>query len=211
MALVVGDVYRVTWFQQYLAQNVLNVQFYVIDEAEADTSEAKMANTAFSLWQTQILPLQSSGLTLRSVKVENVSDGLGIGFHTPTPVAGTITGDGMPSFVTWSFQQVRATRLTRHGHKYVSGIPEASVVNGQTTLSGAQLDAFESVFVENLRVDGSVVPPEAFEARPVIVGRIPATPPLKGYVLDLTKLNDITGLIFRGVSTENLRKVGRGF
>jgi hypothetical protein len=57
------------------------------------------------------------------------------------------------------------------------------------------------------------VPPDDtnFTLRPVIVGRVPATPPNKGYVLDLTKINGITGLIFRGVSTENLRKVGKGF
>jgi len=211
MSLVVGDIYRVTWFQRLLGQNVLNVQFYEMSEAEVDATEVTMAEAAFGKWQTNILPLQSLQLTLNQVKVENVSDGLGIGFWTPSPVLGTISGDVMPPFVTWSFQQTRGSRVTRHGHKYVGGIPEASVINGSTTLSPAQLAFFENVFVDPLEVDDSVVPLIAFSAIPRIVGRKESLTTPGSYELDLTKINPITGLVFRGVSTENLRKLGRGF
>lgn len=211
MALVIGDIYRVTWFQQYLAQNVLNVQFYECTDAGVDADETYVGNIAFADWQTNILPLQSTGLTLRQVKVENVTDGIGIGFWTPSPVAGGVAGDGLPPYVTWSFQQTRGTKITRHGHKYVGGIPEASQANGVTVLSPAQLIDFTEVFVDDMT--GPDVPPDDnnFTMRPVIVGRVESPPGSGNYALDLTRINSILGLVFRGVSTENLRKFGKGF
>lgn len=210
MAVVSGDILEVVWRQTYLGQNLLNVQYFEVDTASASCEEIDVAESAFGAWVTGILPYQSTGLELVESKCTNKTTGIGFGIHTPTPSAGGVGGDGMPPYVTYSFQQNRGTLITRHGHKYVGGIPESGATNGVVILAPGDLADFASVFVDPLA--RSVGPDDGhnFSANPVIVGRSIVLLPNPHYEIDLAKINSITGLTFRGVSTENSRKFGHG-
>ncbi len=211
MSLVVGDVYKATFYQKFLGQNLLNVQYYVCDEAGSLATEASAAGALFALWVARIEKYLSTLHQLVAVQVDNVSDGIGIGMHTPPPVSGQVTGDAMPAFVTQSIQQNRATRLTRHGHKYLGGFAELSIANGTSTLNAQQLADYTAMFAGPSSIDAGGPDSTDHVFRPVIVGRTPVAPGSRNYALDLSKINDITGITYRGVSTENLRKPGKGF
>jgi hypothetical protein len=163
-----------------------------------------------SKWQNTAQNMQSVLLTVEQVLVANLTNGIDIGADGGAVSAGQVGGDCMPSFVTWSFQQTRSTAITRHGHKLVGGIPETSVSNGVSTFSPLLFADWEECFVAPLATAGAVPPSENFSMEAVIVGRTLNPLPTPHYEIDLSKINPIQGLIYRGVSTANTRKIGSG-
>lgn len=210
MSLSLNDIVQVTWQQVALGVQLLNVQYLQVVEKGPFTDLNDICQKASGLWITNILPMQSSELHIQAIAAKNLTNGVDIATFIPEAANGGNGGDMMPPYVAWAFQQVRATALTRHGHKFVGGIPETSVANGVSTVPVTGIDFFKNVF--SLPWERAVAPDDDhnFVANPVIIGRT-ETPPASGkYELDLAKVNQIQGLLFRSVSTFNTRKFGRG-
>lgn len=206
MSLSVGNIYEATFVQRLFGQLVLNVQFYRCESAELEATENIFAQRLWNEWVANVLIDAASAIELTGVTIKDVSDGVSIGSYSATPVPGVIALECMPAFVTWALRQNRQTALTRHGHKLLAGVPEASVINGVTVPGAPTLARWQQMFGNNMTSPGATGPDTGYNMQPVIVGRTPSLTAPGSYVLDLTKINGIAGVSFRKVSTANSRK-----
>jgi len=132
--------------------------------------------------------------------LENLSNGVDIledtsGFPVP---GGVSEVSCMPPFVSYGFQLVRESRVTRPGYKRFAGVPEEWVTDGVYSAGTEALEAVE----EALGAD--FLAGIAHYAAPVIVKR-PFEVPAVTY-----EYSDLSAGLFKGIGTQNTRKLGRG-
>jgi len=201
--MALGDILRITDKQVQNSQEVLNVYFYewsaVIGPTVSDLEA--VCHIYNDDVRPSLLAIQGAALGHLSTKVENLSNGVDFfELVEPTPVLGERSDSGttLPPFVTHTFMLVRSTLDTRNGFKRFGGVSELDTAGGVSILSSTLATNMENALAADLN-DGVVN-----VAFPVIVKRpIPAP----GGVFIAHSLN---GVSYRGVGTQNSRKIGRG-
>lgn len=187
---------------------ILNVQHYIITAMETIADDlSDYAEPMFNLWANTVSIMQHSSLTWQRCELYEVN-GLDFGIYAaPTPVPGGQTGDVLPSFVSVKVQQVRQSRLTRHGWKRFSGIPEAGA-NGDTlapTYRGNWQTVMETLFPTTFTLDSVEFPgTRSITFQPIIWGgNDPAYPAGRYSAIANVVVSNI-------LTTQNTRKRGRG-
>lgn len=208
MAIGPDSIIQCRFFQEYLGQEVLNVQYYYLIAMETLADDlSDYCEPMFNLWRDALSPGQSNLLYYRRCELYEVN-GLDYGIYaSPTNQTGTQVGEPLPSFTSVSMQQVRQTRATRHGWKRFAGITENQVVGNTLTSPGLLTwqDIADGLF------DGTFVLPSiefpetrSLTLRPIIWGGNDPRYPFGRY-------SDISSVVVKNVvTTQNTRKVGRG-
>lgn len=205
MAMLPGNIIQIKAGQTYLSQAILNVFFYEVVSLDVGVTLENVLTTFTGWWTTNIKPLQVTTCALTTLEAKDLSNGIDIASRSVS-VAGSLTGDGVPSFVTLSFRLNRTTGLTRHGQKRFAGCSEAAIIGND--LSGGVLTAANTAatgLASSLLSDSGT---NDHELKPVIIGRNKL--PDGTYELDITKVNDVQSAQYVRVSTQTTRRAGRG-
>lgn len=202
MAAAVGDLIQLVDNQLYLAQQCINVYYYrMTSVVDLGDNYLEDLNTIWEdLVLDEVIGLQSDALTHVSREWKNLSNNLDF-FTDNTVVPGFLAtpgGENTPSYVSAGFLLQRETLATRNGYKRFAGIPEGSISGNTYVGSTAVVDAVEAALASDLMAGIVSV------AEPVIVKR-PIVPPVGVYVY-----SSIGSAAFRGLGTQNTRKLNRG-
>jgi hypothetical protein len=200
MAAALGDLIRLTDFQTYLGETVLNVYYYRITEITGVTGDYLeiIHEEWYSKVLAAVLPIQGPTLIHTNREVRNLSNNLDYfmdSFSTP----GEFDGDNaLNSFTSLGFMLVRESLATRNGYKRYAGLSENQVQGNTYNGSLALTDDIAAALAMDLMLGLTIL------AEPVIVKR-PIIPPVEDYVY-----SSIGSAQFRGLGTQNTRKPGRG-
>lgn len=204
MALEQGSIVRVTDFQTYLGQQVLNVYYYryFLLLGASDSAYEELALDFKQNIVDSVRSLQNTYLTHTEIRIENISNGVDIYSLSPN-VSGTVAASDvtvMPSNITAGYILRRGSRVTRNGYKRFSGLTEGQV-SGNTYVPGndAQVEVIESKLADGLYL-GAVKSLE-----PIIMKR----PFMEPVGLNAFYAPIISAALV-GLGTQNSRKAGRG-
>lgn len=203
MAIGLGDLLQITDFQQHLAQQNLNVYYYRCTSITGldDTAYNAILDWFVTNILTPVKNIQVGNLYHDRLLIQNLSNGVDfVDRPLTTVVNGTRPGESMPGFVAWGFRMLRETLATRNGAKRIGGVSETDTyagvpIPGMTTPLTNVANALKADVVIGL----------VTIAEPVIVKRPITVPMGTGYVY-----SSVGGADFRGVTSQNTRKPGRG-
>lgn len=188
--------------QTLLNQVVLNVYYYRVTSI---TGVAQGGYALFDTWfqanvMTPVRAIQNQALVHTGLQIRNLSNGLDY-YENSFSLAGTQSesvGTVMPPNVCWTFRLVRESLATRNGYKRYAGVSEGLVANGVSALTATPannvINALKADYVEGAVTIAEPVIPK----RPILV-------PAGNYVY--ASIGDAQ---FRGLGTQNTRKIGRG-
>lgn len=185
-----------------LSQQVLNVYYYRVTSI---TGLTDAAYAAFDAWFTAnlitpIKAIQVSALVHTAIQIRNLTNGLDY-YENAYSVAGTratTTTSVLPPNVTHTFRLVRESLATRNGYKRYAGVDEQDITSGTSILSSTLSNAIIAALKMDY-ISGAVT-----LAEPVIPKR-PIVVPTGSYVY-----SSIGDAQYRGIGTQNTRKIGRG-
>lgn len=207
MAIGAGSIVRVKWFQTLQSQNVVNIQYYSIDDASPGVPTASdLARRYYDLWDGWILPHQSSDLSLQRCEIDEVN-GVTFAQYVPsTPPVGGIVSTVVSPFAAVGIRQNRHDRTTRNGYKRIGGVPTSQNTGGQLAASYVtswQNDA-PKVFDDPQTLTDYATESLYVHSVPIIWGgNSPAYP--------LGRIGYIDGLTINPkLTTQNSRKIGHG-
>lgn len=207
MAITQGSIVQAKYFQTLGAQQVLNVQYYLVASKSAGFDNLEgFAQAAFQNWTASFAPLQSNQLTYDRCEMNEVN-GVFFDIYVPAvPLAGGKTGEVVSTFESFSIRQVRSTKATRHGYKRFAGVVEGDVSNG--LLTGPALSAWataaEAKLHQPITLNSITFPSRSLLLQPIIWGGNDPAYPLGRYNI----VNDV--VVGIRTTTQNTRKVGRG-
>lgn len=207
MTLTVGQVVRITDEQVLSSQQVINVYFYEITGiAPGDPLEIEEVSQGW--WDAVKATLRAcQAPSLQHISVTAEALGGDKDFHEytipPGERAGTsgFIGQQSPTFESYSFTLVPATRQTRPGSKRIAGVNTDAVGDfGQVVPS--QLAILED-FADVLGAPVNVGVLGTSEISPIIYRPSDGiNPPVKNPVVGVRVVSRVT--------TQNTRKIGRG-
>ncbi len=202
MAIVpVGGLIQITDFQQYLGHQILNVYYYRAIET-VDWGDNII--TVLGDFTTRVIDvvrtIQSQNLVHEFIEARDLSSNLQVASITLS-ANGTFanTTENAPSSLCHTFRLQRNSLVTRNGYKRFAGVVEGQVNGNNQAAITTQIANIITALADNLE-DGGL---EVLE--PVIVKR-PINPP----VGTTYAYSTIAGCDYRGVGTQNTRKVLRG-
>lgn len=197
-----GDFYIVQDVQTMNSQEVINT--YVYEQVDGVVGAEQLAEAFLTDMISAIVNCQTTNVLHTEIRVQSVfslSDFYVLN-HTPPGIAGTVAGESLPTFVALAFFYQRATRAARNGHKRIAGVAESWQAGGIFTGPQATVDGLADAMAAPLQV----VLVDTWEPR--IWRRA------KGAVLGDPGWPDsfhlVADVVFRGISSQNSRKVGRG-
>lgn len=195
--MALGDIYEVIARGTYFAQQILNVFHYSVTVDPGSTSSAlSIANALNSNILSPCTLVQSDQYAWTDVQAKNLMNVADFG-DVSAPNVGAVSGDAMPSFVGWGFQLNRQLSISKNGRKTFSGVPESLVTNGDADPSAA-------VPLANIAVAiGQAIIVSGVHYAPIIWRRPDALHPTGTSF-------PVSGAIFKRVTTQNTRKIGRG-
>lgn len=216
MAGNIGDVIQLTQTTDWSGIRMLNVYYYMIDDAPTETYLTGLLTE----FQEEVLApysaCQPTNIVNFSLYAKNIFTGDEATDSSPTPATGTRTpsGDSAASFIAANIKLVRQNARVRHGRKMLY-IPLEGDLSGNQLSAGfiTLANAYASACAENLDAGGI----DLFV--PVIVGRVPYTTSGgdQAYRLPTSQaeMGDnwspvVSGLLVNRVSTMNSRKFWRG-
>lgn len=211
-----GDILQLTNFSTYKEQMCLNVFHYRLEDVPA----AGFLEGLATEFNADVLPtikaIQSSQVHHIFQQVINLFNPLEL-FEWPLNEFGTWAGStsdtGLPPFMANAFKLVRSNLTVRNGRKHFAGVDEAMSTGGAASAGlVALVDDVEAALAQEL-VAGAV---DHF--KPVIVKRVPYVTAEGNDSFRLPESQIEMGANwsyvayadYRGISTMNSRKVGRG-
>lgn len=205
MPLNIGDVLKLTVFQTYLGQQVLNVQwYYVVNIGQAPVQPSDIVENLATQWYNAIRVFQlATNQYVRAVLEVNGKPDFGQ-YSYPAGAAGAVTtGNAMPAYVTYAVRQNRLTKIVRNGQKRFAGVSEEAVTNGSISVSQQTTirDAAEEVLTGTLFVQNLDVAERNANISPIIWGGVTPQYPLGRFSF----VETIT--VSPNVTTQNSRKV----
>lgn len=197
MTVAVDDLVQVKTFGSYLGVETLNVYYYRVDSL-GPTPETAYADVA-DWFENTVIPAiaawQINFFVWTKIEIENLSNGIDVftrSINIPGSNVQTID-QAVPSFVTFGWKILRASRVTRHGYKRFSGLLEQQVSGNDPGLTQAEIDAVSAVISSGFDASGT-------NFQDIIVKR-PLPLPGQPYQYSFTN-----GAEFRGLGTQNTRK-----
>lgn len=196
-------VIRITAFQRQAQQQVLNVYYY---DYQGELSPTILEDLFDDFVVTVINPvrnIQSQQLTYEEVEIVDMSNPLGPYARFPLNLAGTLSGDPLPTFAAWSFKALVATRATRPGGKRIGGVAESSTTDGITPIP-----AFMAVIeLARQALGNSLEAPAGVFGFPVIVS---FNPRISGQPQTIRATQVIRDHTVPRISSQVTRRIGRG-
>ena len=195
--MAIGDRFQIIDTQYYLGQGILNIYYY-----KATAGSAANAQNCVAGWIAgplpEILAIQDVDMEHNAFTCINLDDPTDFFVDFPTSGnIGTYTGTHpLAAWAAFSFMYHRATRACRNGWKRFAGIDEEvvagneivpgflSTVNALATALGTTIDGFGNQYIPRI----------------VRKNAVPA----------LSEDFGVTSVSFRGYTTQNTRKPGRG-
>lgn len=210
MPITVDSILQWKFYQELSGQQVLNVQYYVVAAEDFGVQTLSgFAQPLFELWTDNLAGVQSTSLFYRKGELYEVNGLEYDAFVPDNATTGTITGEHMPVMNAVSVQQVRATRVTRHGWKRFAGIPDVPSWGANNSLTPTAIAAWEDavtpLFGEAIVLNRQGSDPvQTITLIPIIWGGNDPGYPMGRYSL-------ISGISVKAnISTQNTRKIGRG-
>jgi len=203
MPLAIGNLLQLVDIQSLNNQQVLNVYYYRCSTAPTDEtgSYAEMSADFQSKVMTPVRAIQCARLIHTGLSIRNLSNGIDL-FEEAFSLAGTQTSAGgsadMPPFVAHLFRLLRSDLSTRNGYKRYAGVRDEDVQLGLSTLASSLSNAIIAGLIDDLEDNAGGI------YSPVIVKR-PISTPAGTYVH-----SEVLDAQYRGVTTQNTRKIGRG-
>lgn len=198
--MAIGDVYEITLEGTYLLQRTINVFHYVRDGISGAPDPDLFADAFVAMFNGPVSDAIASGTGWDTLRIKDVNPSgfefvrLGLGLS-----GGFSAGDLMPPFVALSFLYQRNNRTTFHGHKRFAGVGEAGQNNGLPTSSLNTLAATAAAaLLSTLTASG-------LDYLPCIYSKV-----LNGVPRSTPVVNLVKDVIFKGITTQNTRKFGRG-
>jgi len=197
--MAVGDKYVATLSAHYGSDidNPIN-NVFAYEGATGASTASDLADTIGTTMVSLITPFTSDVVTYDTVVVINLDDLTDFATRI-VGVAGTITGNALPKFVSWSFEYFRATRDVANGRKAFAGVSEALQANG--TPADPSVNALLDDLAEYLSTDiagvtvGVTYTPRIWRRAGVYAsGTFPDT------------FYPISAVGFKRISTQNTRK-----
>lgn len=188
--------------QANIVQDINNVYYYESDAEPNSNDNMQELNIE---WIQTVLPAITLIQVDQIVHLE-VSSLVVNGLYFATEALGSddgqIVGTAKEPYIAWEFIYDRATRLTRNGYKRIAGVTEeATDQAGNVDPSVlANLNALGVVLEAPIVLSWATL-------TPVIYGR-PTPPPPAGSGLP-ERVNNVTGVRFVRVTTQNTRKSWR--
>lgn len=217
MAGTIGDVVQVTFAQIATSATMLNVYYYMIEDAPTSTYLTGLLTDFQSIVLTAYAGTQVSGTVFQSLRAVNIFSGDLLEDSTLSPSTGSRSigaTDVSASFMAAQIRLVRGNTRVRNGRKAVY-LPLETDYSGNTISAGTQtlLNTYAATLDDQLDPGGI----DLFT--PVIVGRLAYTTPSgrEAYRLPVSQAemgdnwSPIIGAIVPvRVSTMNSRKYWRG-
>lgn len=204
----VGDILRVTHDYTVAGQAAKNVFFYRVDTLTVSSVEPfAVLDELSSTWETAFGVFATTNTTSVKIAVDNLTDGLEFSEYT-TGWTGGRTGAVAPSFIAVNVTLQRDTKITRNGSKRIGGWLETDFSGNNMTLPQSYIDAIEDYCATGYNfIDYDGAGNDCTWSQ-VIVGR---TKNVDGvYEIDLSKINNITGVLVSNLATtQNSRKAPR--
>lgn len=199
-----GDIVRFNVAMTTVQQTARNIYYYRIEAAINSITGNELAEAFFNFQDTVIMNALSQTVTLNSVQVDNVTDGLSFGEFAASGFTGAITGEAMGPFIAYGYTLLRTNKLTRNGFKRFPGVVEDAQNNGAIQSSWVnynRLLTIETQLAATLNLSGAS---GQVDVAPVIYGDVNANrpSPVWQYVSEAALSPRLT--------TQSSRKVGRG-
>ncbi len=171
--------------------------FYYAGPVSAESTQAYLDNfrdgiVAFLAPVTNV-SMEYNLLELQGVKGTTIFDSAAI------TIAGTVSGEILPPFVSWDFTLKRGAALERNAYKRFAGVSESQQASGIATAAAETLLDTVADKLDNTLVVG------AESWTPVIrrgqINHVLQVPP---------KFYDISGAVYSRIGSQNSRKYGHG-
>lgn len=134
-------------YKGQLAMNVLH--YKSLDAATADDLEA-FAEEMVSQWTTFLRPITHEDASLVAVRATSLDSEFapGIEYTTGLPLAGSVTGTGLPSNVTVAVRFLTALRgRSYRGRAFQIGMGSTQIVDGDNEISTAYQTALRNAWI----------------------------------------------------------------
>lgn len=200
MAASLGDLIEVKLVQELALQQVLNIQYYRVTSITGlGGSYAEDIADWFDTNYAQVVAsIQHQAVLFKKIEVTNRSNNVDFFIKDLVYDGDDTRGDSLPPFVSLGFIQRRESLATRNGYKRFAGVADGGVVtNTYTFPSGAQANV-EAALAADIVMGVVTV------AEPIILHRPPAFPTTSYTYASIGSAQ------YRGLGTQNTRKVGRG-
>lgn len=204
---IANDIIQVTHDYRVQGERCLNVFYYRLASTSVTPISLEVIGNALSTrWQSALAIPWTTVTVSNSIRLDNLTDGLTFAEVT-TGWAGTTAKQPAPSLVAVGFKLARASKLTRNGSKRVSGLPEDIFDGNSHTIGGTTLAGLLSYVADDVVFNDTPNVGDTIELTQVIVGR---TLNASGvYVLDLTKVNEVTGVSINPLVTSQVSRKPR--
>lgn len=193
--MAAGDMYLLKHFQTLYGQQVLNT-YHFEQTGGADGAGELAAGFILDLLPS-IKAIQSEDVLHVKLEAENLGDPGDFDLIGLANSPGSIALPAISSFTAHSFLLARASKITRNGHKRYAGPVETSYDAGQPvpsfiTLANTLATALETEVTGPLGSTWELrIYRAPFDGQPAII-------------------NNISGVAFQGLTTQNTRKLGSG-
>lgn len=198
--MATGDIVRLTMRGHCADQEVVNV-FHWKQTSSGSLDLAQLQTYFRDTFMSPIQTICSTGVSWDRLTWEQLVDG-GVFLDTvlTTTINGIVTGDQLPPNVCWTFTYLRKVRGHRNGYKRFPGVPEAWQ-NGGVISTGhdAAMASAAAMLAADITTSGSVT------YRPGVLHK-----ELNGQPVIPPEFQEIAGVAFTGIGTQNTRKIGRG-
>lgn len=157
--MALGDIYKVTLFQEYVGQVMLNVFWYQVTSGSSNNANSLligfMGNVA-----TGIAGVQVSDVTYTRVLVQNVTNITDNAEDlTPSPSGGTILTEETPLRLAMGFRSNRPDLSARYSYKRIGGVALEFLVGSQWDTSNAAITTLEADLATFLGLSGVTYTP----------------------------------------------------
>src|SRR5215813_4429139 len=198
--MAVGDIYKIEAFGVMDGVQIINSYHYVRDGSSGVPTFATIAEDFRSKVIDKVRAITVNQMVWNNLVLTDV-DPTGAGFDDVfgSPEGGNVTDEALPPYSCWSFLLARTNRTTFNGHKRFAGVPETWQADGVISAGHTTAIGNLATALGQSITDGTLVYKPCILS--TILNGVPRTTPL---------VNLVSGVQFKGITTQNTRKYGRG-
>jgi hypothetical protein len=201
MAVQVGHYLKLGMCQDYLAETVCNIFYYIVAVWTGNVTLEDVLDVVITDLVDEIKVMQSVALVYDHLRIDDLTNKVDFA-ERGVNIPGIRPGNGLPSYVAMNFTLNRASKLTRPGAKRIAGLVEDDVSGNNWSSGTGMLDPIGAAMADPLAyVSGG----DEFSLLPVVIGRDTTG----GY--DFSRISYVTSATPKLVLTsQTTRRPGRG-
>lgn len=201
--MAVGNHYLLTLRGHAVASATAIQNAFVYEQIDG-IGDAADVNVAFaSDITTLLMAVCSTQYSLDTYYTVNLNDPDDFA-ETAEGTVGEVSGEYLPIYNTWAFEYIRTTRAVQNGRKALGIISENSQTNGAATaLTLLDLTPLASALLADITATptSSIFRPKLWRRPGTYESGVVSAPGL---------FYPVSDVIYKGISTQNSRKIGRG-